>query len=233
MRKQPFTFDEHKQLGEKLKSALRALQTGHIELSRRYGKTAKAARLALRVEMWLEELRCELDKQVFKDCASDAEFHRLVDVYYGSPARSSSEGDHRVEELRLEVQHRDDCQVAKPRDMYEGVPSWFIKAMKKQAPDSRLWQAELPGGDAEVSVMLFQELLRSGNRSWFDHVGWVGDRFVAEPYGLSAEGVRAIENLCARTETTFRINGKSYHYPSATLRIEIFPTQHWAAKQYG
>ena len=127
-----------------------------------------------------------------------------------------------VEELRFEVENRQDFQITEPRYIFEDVPSWFVKAMKRLAPDSRSWQAELPGGNAEASVMVFQELGFS-DHSWFDHAGWIRDRLIAEPYGLSPEGIKAIEKFCTRTGTTYRIGGKSYHYPTATLRVEIFP----------
>jgi hypothetical protein len=127
-----------------------------------------------------------------------------------------------VEELRFEVENREDCPITEPRYIFEDVPSWFAEAMRMQAPDSRFWEAELPGGDAEASVMAFQDL-GFWNHSWFDHAGWVEDHLIAEPYGLNAEGIRAIENFCTRTRTTYRISGASYHYPTATLRVEIFP----------
>jgi hypothetical protein len=125
-----------------------------------------------------------------------------------------------VEELRFELEEREDSQISAPRYIFEDVPSWFVEAMKKLSPDSHWWEAELPGGDGESSIMVFQDL-GFWDSTWFDHSGWVKDSLVAEPYGLTAEGVAALEKFCTRTGTAYRISGSSYHYPTATLRIEI------------
>jgi hypothetical protein len=127
-----------------------------------------------------------------------------------------------VEELRFEVAERGEFQVTEPRYIFEDVPSWFVEAMKKLAPEPHWWELELPGGDGESSIMAFQDL-EFWDSSWFDHVGWVDECLVAEPYGIGAEGVAAIEKFCAQTGTVYRMSGSSYHYPTATLRIEIYP----------
>ena len=128
-----------------------------------------------------------------------------------------------IEELRFEIESRDEWPITEPRYLFHDVPSWFIQAMRKLSPVSHWWEADLPGGAGEEAMMVFQDLGLSDGR-WFDHAGWdEHDRLIAEPYALRSEEIAELENVCSRLGARYRISGESYHYPTATLRVEIFP----------
>jgi hypothetical protein len=128
------------------------------------------------------------------------------------------------EELRFEVEDRDECPITEPRYLYDHIPSWFIEAMRKLSPTSHWWKAELPGGASEEAMMVFQDLEFSDGR-WFDHAGWdEHDRLISEPYALRSAEIAELENVCARMGAAYRISGQAYHYPTMTVRIEIYPT---------
>jgi hypothetical protein len=127
-----------------------------------------------------------------------------------------------VEDIQAFISERDCSPVTKPRGIFENVPQWFINAMRRLKPDAHAWDAGLPGGDGEAAVMVFQQL-NFWDSSWFDHVGWVGDSLVAEPYRLTSEGISALTDFCQQSNTKFDITGASFHYPTRTLRIAIRP----------
>jgi hypothetical protein len=120
-----------------------------------------------------------------------------------------------------------------PRDPFTDPPQWFIDSLKKAFPEDSNWEASVdyPGGEGEAAVMIFQsEVSPCGrmNDHWLDHWGFAEntqgvDLLVSEPYGLSLEQVIKLAPFFEKVGWTFNIVGKSAHYPSATLRIEIQP----------
>jgi hypothetical protein len=79
----------------------------------------------------------------------------------------------------------------------------------------------------ETAVMLFQSALDGFNEG-LDHWGFVEgkdgeDVLVSEPYGIDLAGVSKLAKLIKKADWTFRIVGRSAHFPSATIRIEIQP----------
>lgn len=123
-----------------------------------------------------------------------------------------------------------------PRDPFDDPPQWFIDSMKKAFPDHPFWTnaEELPGGDSEASVMIFQDAI-SKREHWLDHWGFVGAKgedscdsdevLVTEPYGISLMQIAELIPLFSKCGWTFNIVGKSAHYPSATIRLEIKPKE--------
>ncbi len=124
-----------------------------------------------------------------------------------------------------------------PRDPFTDPPQWFIDSLKKAFPDNFMWAnaADLPGGEGETSVMVFQAEVPK-DEHWLDHWGFCGvgcdedgcggkEVLISEPYGLSLEQVMELAPFFEKVGWTFNIVGKSAHYPSATIRIEIQPRQ--------
>lgn len=122
-----------------------------------------------------------------------------------------------------------------PRDPYSDPPQWFINSLRKAFPDNFMWEnsVDLPGGEGEAAVMVFQgEVPRHEN--WLDHWGFCGvgcdedgtggeELLIAEPYGISLQQITDLVPFFEKMGWTFNIVGKSAHYPSATLRLEIKP----------
>jgi hypothetical protein len=80
----------------------------------------------------------------------------------------------------------------------------------------------------ELAVSLFVSACSSS--SWLDHWGWVGecnenDLLVSEPYRVNRDHLKNLEVLCDKVGWTFSIQGVSGHYPSATIRIVINPSE--------
>jgi hypothetical protein len=123
-----------------------------------------------------------------------------------------------------------------PRDPYDNPPQWFIDSLKKAFPDDYMWEdavEDLPGGEGEAAVMVFQNKA-PGKDHWLDHWGFVGvgydedgrggeEILVSEPYGTNLESLTALVPFLEKVGWTFNIVGRSAHYPSATIRIEIRP----------
>jgi hypothetical protein len=122
--------------------------------------------------------------------------------------------------------------------IFSGVPQWFVSAMKKIEPTSSWWELDEQmkhvseqerhgwGGETESAVMVFQENFLA-SRGWLDHAGWAElhgkVRLVSEPYGLDASDVTQLLDFVNRCDLNFDIHGTSYHYPTRTIRIEIYP----------
>lgn len=78
----------------------------------------------------------------------------------------------------------------------------------------------------EKAVSLFDSRMSGVLDRW----GWLGnsddnDTLIAEPYGINLDGIKKLTSLCEQLSWTFSIAGKSGHYPSATIRIEIKPNR--------
>jgi hypothetical protein len=112
-----------------------------------------------------------------------------------------------------------------PRNPYQDPPQWFIDSLKKAFPDDYMWEnaaEDLPGGEGEAAVMLFQNKAPRKDH-WLDHWGFVEDVLVSEPYGASLDTLTVLAPFLENVGWTFDIVGRSAHYPSATIRIEIRP----------
>lgn len=113
------------------------------------------------------------------------------------------------------------------RRIYDGVPQWFIASIKRLHPENHWWDVaeELPGGDGEASIYVFQE--GHSPNAWLDHTGWVtnthrGDVLVSEPYVIDADAIEGLVAFCRAANFKYRIRGLSAHCPGDTLRIEIW-----------
>ena len=122
-----------------------------------------------------------------------------------------------------------------PRDPFVDPPQWFIDSLKRAFPNNFMWEnsTDLPGGDGEAAVMVFQAEVPTHDH-WLDHWGFVGigcdedgcsgeEVLISEPYGISLKQITELVSFFEKVGWTFNIVGKSAHYPSATLRIEIKP----------
>ena len=115
-----------------------------------------------------------------------------------------------------------------PRDLFNTPAPWIIEAMKRAYPQHSFWpHAEnLDNGEQEAAVSILSAHDHT-NDGFLDHAGWVdeegrGTILISEPYGLSADGLEDLQSLCTNAGLTYRIVGFSNHYPSRTLRIEIW-----------
>jgi len=118
--------------------------------------------------------------------------------------------------------------AAAPSDrIYSGVPRWFVETMRKIDPSSSWWETAkvLPGRNGEASVMVFRDNFRP--LDWLDHAGWLKQygrvKLISEPYGLDAEEAAALLDFVKRCDLVLDIHGTSFHYPTETIRIEIYP----------
>lgn len=103
-----------------------------------------------------------------------------------------------------------------PRDPFDDVPQWFINSIRTVFPKTFTGE-----GDDETAVTYFRGL----EGYWLDHWGWVDEVLVSEPYRVTMKEFTELTDLCRDLNWTFRIVGKSAHYPSATFRIEIRPAK--------
>ena len=83
MGKPRFSFEKHKNTGSKLKRARGELLTLSVEIANSYPHTAKVCRLANKAVSAIDDLRSELDNQLFKDCPAETSRDEWKDVYYG------------------------------------------------------------------------------------------------------------------------------------------------------
>jgi len=115
-----------------------------------------------------------------------------------------------------------------PRSVFNNPPKWIVDVLRQLYPTDSVWGVveSLPGGEAEV-VETILATLGTVNDGFLDHYGWVehedyGTILVSEPYGLDANQFEKLRTFCANGGLTYRIVGFSNHYPSRTLRIEIW-----------
>ena len=81
MAKQKFSFPKHKDTGSKLKRAREVLNTLSVEILNSYPGTSKACRCAKKAIKAIDELRSELDSQLFKDCQAEISRDEWKGVY--------------------------------------------------------------------------------------------------------------------------------------------------------
>jgi hypothetical protein len=119
-----------------------------------------------------------------------------------------------------------------PREIHDGPPMWAITVARRLKPNHFVWANvdSFPGGESEAAVSLlideFGNASDSHNGS-LDHYGWVEDEdrgtiLVSEPYGLNQDQIDRLSAVCRKAGLAFRLVGFSNHYPSRTLRIEIW-----------
>lgn len=115
-----------------------------------------------------------------------------------------------------------------PRDLFDDPAPWIVDAMKRAYPKHSFWNGveTLEGGEQEAAVMILSNHNHT-NDGFLDHAGWVdeagrGAILISEPYGLSPDGLEDLQSLCTNAGLTYSIVGFSNHYPSRTLRIEIW-----------
>jgi len=102
------------------------------------------------------------------------------------------------------------------------APQWFIERMRTFKPDAFGW-SDRESNDSRTAVHIF----RDECHHWDDHCGWSGEgedsHFVAEPYHLTHEDAKNLEEVCKNFKLSYLITGMSSHYPSRTFRISIKP----------
>jgi 2-methylcitrate dehydratase PrpD len=85
MTKRRFSFDKHKDTGQKLKELRETLLALSVEIANSYPRTYKTCRYANKAVNAVNELRCELDSQLFRDCPDEVAGDGWQGVYYGRP----------------------------------------------------------------------------------------------------------------------------------------------------
>lgn len=112
-----------------------------------------------------------------------------------------------------------------------GLPKWLAVAVLREFAD------DIPPELA--SVRFAWEAIQSIPlcRKWLDHAGMVvvekqfhggqetQQRFISEPYGLAAGEIRALVSFCDRVGCEFEILAESNHYPTKTVRIELWSSE--------
>lgn len=99
------------------------------------------------------------------------------------------------------------------------VPQWLMRRLKPMRPrfDGRYLHHS-------ASVVLDEVVTASGGR-WLDHWGsttiGVQQRFVAEPYQVTAADVASLEKIAKATGLEWYLCPNSWWYPGATIRIVI------------
>lgn len=75
-------------------------------------------------------------------------------------------------------------------------------------------------------ILRHQRLLPSGG-CWGDHMGMITyegqDYLVAEPYDLSMGDVEQLQKFCSQHGLRYVITATSWHFPTRTLRIVLWP----------
>ena len=142
----------------------------------------------------------------------------------------------------LDVPRRIKIQVGVlPRDPFDAPPNWFLEGCKKlfpkedwtktQSPREVIAERDgqkifsIPEGEEYCSLVEQQavSMFDSYLSSVLDNWGWVDEVLVIEPHRISMERVKKLTSVCEQLGWTFKVLGKSGHYPSETLRIEIHP----------
>ena len=75
------TLDEHIELAEFVRNTYNKLQTTHVELANRYGKTSKVTKKLGAVLDKLDGAKSELDNEYHR-IATDNDFNKYGHVYY-------------------------------------------------------------------------------------------------------------------------------------------------------
>lgn len=79
-----WTSEQHAKLSPDLIAVERSLANMHLSLSRDFGTSSKASRLAHRALLAISALKCQLDHEYHK-VTDDQAFKRLGHVYYKEP----------------------------------------------------------------------------------------------------------------------------------------------------
>ncbi len=118
-----------------------------------------------------------------------------------------------------------------PRDLFNNPATWLVDAMKRAYPNHSFWKhaEDLDGGEEEAATSILAGHGHTNN-GFLDHAGWIdednrGAILVSEPYDLTLDAIEDLRSLCQNAGLTYRIVGFSNHYPSRTLRIEIWRPQ--------
>lgn len=114
------------------------------------------------------------------------------------------------------------------RDLFKDPPQWFVDSMKTTFPSHPFWQNAESVGESETAVMVFRSVA-----PWLDHAGFCGtnsdensqDILIAEPYSVSMTQIVELISFFEKLGWVFSITGRSAHYPSATIRLEIKPKE--------
>lgn len=103
------------------------------------------------------------------------------------------------------------------------LPRWLKGRLRHEARRRKLSQGFGSPGDSFLLEFLGARL------PWFDHWGMVSrngrDCFVSEPYGLTDHHTREMLEFCRVLHLEFDIDATSFHYPTRTLRITMWPSE--------
>ncbi len=100
------------------------------------------------------------------------------------------------------------------------VPSW----LRRKLLATFGWEnRHLRGG---VDVLERAVKLHCDNRKWLAHYGGTfidgHEAFVSEPFGLTPEGLKSIQQFAAQLGLRWHVDGNSWWHPGRTIRI-TFP----------
>jgi len=111
---------------------------------------------------------------------------------------------------------------------YHSVPGWLRQRLGRKVRGG-VWttRVQLPGANMIV--------YHWGDRpEWLDHWGIVQRRgrevFISEPYGLTDEATGELMEFCRALNLDFDIDACSYHFPTQTLRITLWPRE-WKGEE--
>jgi hypothetical protein len=81
----------------------------------------------------------------------------------------------------------------------------------------------------------FLHLVGASDR-WLDHWGttgtWGREIFVSEPYGLTDDAVQELLEFCRALKLDFDVDACSFHFPTRTLRILMWPHEWGSPPQW-
>jgi hypothetical protein len=114
---------------------------------------------------------------------------------------------------------------------YPRLPAWLRNCLGRRLCGGT-WTAKVsvPGASFLVS--------HEGERPyWLDHWGTTHHRgkevFVCEPYGLGSKHVGMLMEFCQALNLDYEVSACSYHYPTQTLRILIWPREWGNPSEWG
>jgi hypothetical protein len=126
-----------------------------------------------------------------------------------------------TERRARDVEARVGASVKKGR-----LPAWLKPRLRQEARARKLSEGFGPPSDTFILESL------GARFPWFDHWGTTQrsgrEVLVSEPYGLSQHNTEEFTDFCRLLGLSFEIESASYHRPTHTLRVHMWPRE-WGA----
>ncbi len=84
-KKSRFSFEKHRDAGQKLKELRAILQTLSVDIANSYPRKSKTHQCAMKAVEAVDNLRYELDSQLFRDCPDKTSRDEWKGIYFGLP----------------------------------------------------------------------------------------------------------------------------------------------------